>query len=142
MGYKDTYKGIFDQVKSVLEAISDFETVQVAEKFRPAKLPMAVVNTTESEFAKVGGTIGGKQLFNTITFDVVCLIRTTEPDDWFNDILTYTGEVVDAILADRKLNNLVRDCYPILHSPGEIRTGTSLYYGGVVRFAAELFYSP
>jgi len=142
LGYKDTYKAIFDQVKTVLEGISNIETVQIAEKFRPAKLPMAVVNPTEGEFSKIGGTLGAKQLHNVLTFDVICLVRTTEPDDWFEDVLTITGAVVDAVLADRKLNNLVRDCWPILHSPGEIRTASKLYYGGIVRFAAELFYAP
>jgi hypothetical protein len=50
--------------------------------------------------------------------------------------------VVDAILADRTLNGKVKDCIPASFEPSQIRMVNKLYYGGVIRFKALLYYSP
>jgi hypothetical protein len=70
------------------------------------------------------------------------MIRETEPSNWFTDIVSIMGDVVDKILSDRTLNSAVKDVLPTFFSPGEIRTQGKLYYGGVVRFEALLLFTP
>jgi hypothetical protein len=81
-------------------------------------------------------------LENHVTFSVIVMIRETEPSDWFADIISPMGDVMDAIIADSTLNGTVKDVNPIFFSPGEIRTQGKLYYGGVVRFEALLLFTP
>jgi len=137
--YYDSYKAVFDQVKTALQAVTTIKTVVLGEQFRVQDLPMAIISPdpTDTEQAAFAG-----MLDNNIRVSVVILIRETEPTNWFTDIVSVMGDVLDKILTDRTLSNVVRDIIPTMFSPGEIRTGGKLYYGGVVRFRALMFFTP
>ena len=140
MGFKTSYKAIFDALKVLLEDNSDIERAFTGEQFRLTKLPMCIVNPGEMTF-EPAGLVGGTRHFQLeLFFDVVCIVRETEPKNWFDEVLTVTGAVVDVVHANRTLTNTVKDCYPVFHAPGEIRIRNKLYYGGVVRCVAKLFY--
>ena len=139
MTYYETYKAVFDRVKTVLEGVTSIKQVVVGGQFKLTNLPVAIVNPTETNIRQA---VLGEMLENEISFDVVVVIRETEPSDWFNEIISVLGDVTDAILADRTLNGTVKDVIPTFFSPGEITFKQKLYYGGVVRFTAKLFYSP
>jgi hypothetical protein len=142
VGWKTSYQAIFTALKTLLEADSNIERAFTGEQFRLTKLPMAIVNPGETTFTP-GGLVGGTRQFQVeLYFDVLCLVRETEPADWFAEVMTVTGAVVDVLNADRTLSGTVKDCYPVFHAPGEIRTADKLYYGGVVRGFARFFYSP
>jgi len=136
--YYDSYKAVFDQVKAYLEAIASIKSVVLGEQFKVTSLPMAVVNPEPTDIAQA---VFGSMLENKITFSVVLMIRETEPSNWFTDIVSVMGDVVDKILADRGLNGTVKDVIPTFFSPGEIRTQGKLYYGGVVKFSALMFFT-
>ena len=139
MGYYETYKAVFDQVKSILEKVEELKQVFLGESLKLTDLPVAIINPTETTVSQAEI---GDLLENEVTFDVVVVIRETEPEDVFAELLKPLGKVCDAILANRTLNNTVKDVRPTLFSPGEIRFRNKLYYGGVVRFIAKLFYTP
>lgn len=138
MGYYEAYKAVFDAVKSVLAGIPSIKQVSVGERLRVRSLPLAVVNPEETEItqANIGST-----LRNLINFTVILVVRETEPEDWFEEVVSIMGEVVDAFLADRTLNGVLRDVTPTFFAPGEIRFTNRLYYGGAVRFSALKFYA-
>jgi hypothetical protein len=137
--YYVSYKAIFDQVKTYLEAVSSIKAVVLGEQFKVTELPMAVVNPEPTEISQ--GAFG-TLLECRITFSVILVIRETEPTNWFIDIIAVMGDAIDKILSDRTLNSTVKDVIPIFFSPGEIRTQNKLYYGGVVRFSALLLFTP
>ena len=139
MGYYETYKAVFDQVKSVLEKVEELKQVVLGETLKLSDLPVAIINPTETNISQAEI---GDLLENEVTFDVVVVIRETEPEDVFAELVEPLGKICDAILADRTLNNTVKDVRPTFFSPGEIRFKNKLYYGGVVRFTAKLFYAP
>lgn len=139
MTYYETYKAVFDQVKTVLGQVTSIKQVVVGGQFKLTNLPVAIVNPTETNIRQA---VLGEMLENEISFDVVVVIRETEPSDWFNEIISVLGDVTDAILADRTLNGTVKDVIPTFFSPGEITFKQKLYYGGVVRFIAKLYYTP
>lgn len=139
MGYYKTFKAVFDRVKVDLEAKSSIKQVILGEQFKLANLPLAIINPTATTITKI---ILGSTLENVIGFDVLVVIRETEPKDWFQDIVSVMADVVDALLADRTLNGTVKDVGPTAFEPGEIRMMQKLYYGGVVRFEALLHYTP
>jgi len=101
MGYYQTFNGLFAQVKSTLENISSLKQVVLGEQFRLTNLPLAIINPASSVFSQ--GEIGD-MLENTLEFEVLVLIRETEPENWFSDIVQPMCDVVDTILADRTLN--------------------------------------
>ena len=136
--YYDAYKAVFDQAKAGLEAVTAIENVALGEEFRAQELPMAIINPEPTDIEQ--GSFGN-MLENNISFSVVIVIRETEPTDWFTDIVSVMGDVVDKILSDRTLNGTVKDVIPTFFSPGEIRTRGKLYYGGVVRFRALMFFT-
>lgn len=137
--YYDSYKAMFDQVKAFLQALSSIKNVVLGENFKIGDLPMAVINPEPTDISQA---VFGSMLECKITFSVVLMIRETEPTNWFTDIVSVMGDVVDKILTDRTLNRTVKDAIPTFFSPGEIRTGNKLYYGGVVRFEALMFFTP
>jgi hypothetical protein len=137
--YYDSYKTIFDRIKAGLEAVSSIKNVVLGEQFKVTNLPMAVVNPEETEISQAAF---GSMLTNNINFSVVLVIRETEPTNWFTDIVSVMGDALDKILTDRTLNNTVKDVVPTFFSPGEIRTGGKLFYGGVIRFRALAYFSP
>jgi len=100
---------------------------------------MAVINPEPTDISQA---VFGSMLECKITFSVVLMIRETEPTNWFTDIVSLMGDVVDKILSDRTLSNTVKDVLPTFFSPGEIRTGNKLYFGGVIRFSALLLFIP
>lgn len=137
--YYDSYKAVFDQVKAALQAVTAIKTVVLGEKFQVQQLPMAIISPDPTDIEQAAF---GSMLDNGIRISVVILIRETEPANWFTDIVSVMGDVVDKILTDRTLSNTVRDAIPTMFSPGEITTGGKLYYGGVVRFRALMFFTP
>ena len=137
--YYDSYNAVFDQVKTALQAVSTIKTVVLGEQFRVQDLPMAIISPDLTDIEQAAF---GNLLDNNIRISVVILIRETEPANWFTDIVPIMGDVVDKILADRTLSNRVRDTIPTMFSPGEIRTQGKLYFGGVVRFRALMFFTP
>ena len=140
MKYYDAYKAVFDRVKTDLEAFSaTIQNVILAEQFRVLELPMAVITPDPTDIAQA---VFGTTLDNRVNMSVVLLIRETEPTDWFNDIVSVMGDVVDAILADRTLDGKATDIFPTLFAPGEVRTSGKLYYGGIVKFRALMFFTP
>ena len=139
MGYYKTFKDVFDRVKVDLEAKSSIKQVILGEQFKLANLPLAIINPTTTTITKI---ILGSTLGNTIGFDVLIVIRETEPKNWFTDIVSVMGDVVDALLADRNLGGAVKNVTPTAFEPGEIHMMKKLYYGGVVRFEALLHYKP
>jgi len=139
MGYYESYKAVFDQVASAIETVSGINQVVIGERFRIQSLPLAIVNPRETRIVQAEI---GDLLQNMIEFDVFLIVRETEPDDWFTDVLDPLGDVLDAILADRTLNGTVKDVIPTLFSPGEITFQNRLYYGGLARFSALMFYTP
>lgn len=137
--YYDTYKAVFDRVKTILETVSSIKNTVLGEQFKVADLPMAIINPEPTDISQA---VFGSMLENKIGFSVVLMIRETEPTNWFTDVVSPMGDVVDAILADRTLNLTVNDVIPTFFGPGEIRTQGKLYYGGVLRFEALLFFTP
>ena len=139
MTYYVTYKAVFDRVKVDLEAKNSIKQVVLGEQFKLVNLPLAIINPTTTGIRSV---ILGSTLENVIGFDVLVVIRETQPKDWFEDIVSIMADVIDAVLADRTLNGTVKDVAPTRFEPGEIKMMQKLYYGGVVRFEAMLLYKP
>ena len=139
MGFYDAYKAIFDQFKTVLGTISSLNSVVVGRVSRPKTLPVAYVYPLESEIEQANI---GETLLNRLNVEVMVVIRETEPEDWFTDIVPIMGEVVDVVLADRSLAGSAKDVVPTLFSPVEITLMERLYYGGVIRFQVQYFYTP
>ena len=119
--------------------VQSLQTVVLGEQFSIGNLPKAIINAEPSPIAR--GTMGSL-LKVFVTFTVVLIIREYEPKDWFEDVITVMGEVVDAILADRTLGGLVKDCYPVAFAPGEVKFQDKILYGGDILFKAELWYEP
>jgi hypothetical protein len=137
--FYNSYKALFDRVKVDLEAVDSIKRVVLGEQFKVTELPMATINPEPTDIALAAL---GTMLENHVTFSVIVMIRETEPTDWFADILSPMGDVMDAIIADSTLNGTVKDVNPVFFSPGEIRTQGKLYYGGVVRFSAIVLFTP
>ena len=136
--YYDAYKAVFDRVKANLETVSSIKAVVLGEQFRLTELPLAIVNPEPTEISQAA--FGGI-LDNKIGISIVLMIRETEPSNWFTDIISVMGDALDKILSDRTLNNTVRDIIPTVFGPGEIRTQNKLFYGGVLKLQAFMFFT-
>lgn len=139
MGFYTSYKAVFDDVKTKLEAIDSIKRVVTEERFSVTDLPMAVVNMEETAISQA---IIGTMLACNISFTVIVFVMETEPTDWFTDIITIMGDVVDKILSDRSLSGSVKDVTPTYFTPGEAYVKERLYYGGAIRFQALMHFTP
>jgi hypothetical protein len=119
--------------------VASLKTVVLGEQFTLGDLPKAIIN---AEDAPIDQANLGSSLNVHVNFSVVCVIRDYKPKEWFIDIIPVMCDVVDAILADRSLNGTVMDVTPTGFYPGDITFDDHLYFGGVIRFRAELLYTP
>jgi hypothetical protein len=148
--FYDSYKAVFEAVKSVLvyvpaqeenpaKGVEALKSVVLGEQFTYGDLPKAVINAEPSPIAP--GEMGN-QLDVSLSFSVILVIQEYEPSDWFEDIISVMGDVVDAVLADRTLGGKLKDCFPVASAPGEIKFQDKLLFGGVVRFKGVLWFEP
>ena len=139
MGFYTSYKAVFDQLDATISAIASIKQTVTGEQFKISSLPLAIINPEDTSITQ--GEIGDL-LECVIGFSVVIVVRETEPEDWFNEVISVMGDVADAILSDRTLNGTVKDVIPTFFSPGEITFRNRLYYGGLIRFSALMHYTP
>ena len=155
-GFYDCYKAVFDAIKTALEyvpavpaegevpevpaqGIESIGTVVLGEQFTPGGLPKAIIN---AEAAPIGQASMGDFLEARVRGSIILVIREYEPEDWFTDIISVMGDVVDALLADRSLGGVCFDSTPTGFSPGEVKFKEKVYFGGVVRWEAIVHYAP
>ena len=165
--FYDSYKAVFDAIKSALvyvpaveavpahdevaevpavpaHGVAELKTVLVGEQFTLDQLPKATINpipgpmTSLSHDNFLGVTIRGV---------ITVAIQEYKPKDWFNDVILPMGAVVDAILGDRKLGGVCKDCVTTEFAPGEIKFKDAsgkdrLLYGGDIFFEAIVWFKP
>ena len=140
MGFYTSYKAVFDDVKSKLEAKDSIKQVVFSEQLRVKQLPLAFINPESTDITQA---TFGEMLECAVGFSVIVLVRETEPTDVFEEVATVMGDVIDVVLADRKLSGSVEDVTPVAFTPGEISLpGQKLYWGGVIRFSALMYFTP
>ena len=137
MGFYAEYKAVFDAVKAAIQTKNTIKTVILGEQFTMGDLPKAIINAEPSRISQLTGEL----LEVRVGFSVVLVILEYEPKDWFTDVISVMGDVVDAVLADRSLGGSAFDCTPTGFAPGEIRFKDKLLFGGVVRFEAVVHYA-
>ena len=169
MGFLSKYSAVFSAVKSMLtyvpaiphvpavpahddvpevpevlavpaSGVASLKTVVLGEQFTLGDLPKAIIN---AEGSPIASAAMDDMLSVKVNFSVVCVIRDYAPKDWFVDIIPVMSDVVDAILADRSLKGTVMNVTPTAFYPGEIKFGDDkVLFGGVVRFSAEIWFTP
>jgi len=139
MSFYACYKAVFDAVKATVETKSAIETVILGERFTVGGLPKAILN---AEPAPIGQATMGELLEVKVRGSIVLVILEYEPKDWFTDIISVMGDVVDAILEDRTLGGVAFDCRPTGFAPGEIKFKEKVFFGGVVRWEAIVHHAP
>ena len=149
-GFYVSYKAVFDAVKTALvyvpaeeevpaQGVESIGTVVLGEQFTHGNLPKAIIN---AEAAPIGQASMGDFLEARVRGSIVLVIREYEPEDWFTDIISVMGDVMDALLADRTLGGVCFDSTPTGFAPGEVKFKDKMYYGGVVRWEAIMHYAP
>ncbi len=139
MGFYEAYKAVFDAVKAAVDTKTSIKTVILGEQFALGALPKAIIN---AEPSPIGQAAMGELLGVRVRGTVLLVILDYEPEDWFAEVITVMGDVVDAILADRSLGGAAFDCCPVGFAPGEIKFQDKTLYGGVVRWEAMVNYEP
>jgi len=139
MGFYDQYKGIFDQIKLELEELKIFKQIFLGEKIRLQSFPLAVINPLENSMNK---PFASDLIENRVGVEIYVIIRETEPENWFEDVIVPLCTVLDKLMSDSTLNGKVKDLIPRLLSPGEIRFSNKMFYGGLIRLEALMYYNP
>src|SRR5512139_999859 len=139
MGFYDSYRAVFDAVKAAIQTKSAIKTVVLGEQFTMGQLPKAIISAEPSPMKQA---ILGEMIEDRVRGSIVLVIMSNQPKDWFANIITVMGDVVDALLEDRTLGGAAFDCIPTGFTPGEIKFKEASYYGGEVRFEAVINYEP
>lgn len=138
MGLLEQYQALFEKVKEALQGVSSLKSILIGEAFRLGELPTALVTPREM----VGERLAMASILEyTVNFDVLILIRETEPEDWFTEIIPIMCEAFDALMGDDTLGGKVKALTPTLFSPGEITARNHLFYGGLIRLQAVILHT-
>jgi hypothetical protein len=146
--FYDAYNDIFEEIKDTLvslkPAIKQVLMGESGNKWNLQKLPCAIINPGNAPFnpSDTAGWASVDSFAVEINGSVLLLVRNSEPDDWFLQIIKPLSDIVDAIFADRTLGNNADDCVITLFAPGEANVRNALYYGGIVGFKATIDYTP
>ena len=159
--FYDSYKAVFDAIKTALvyvpavpahdevpevpaHGVPELKTVLVGEQFTFDWLPKAIINPVPGPI----GNLSNDNFLSVVVRGVITVaIQEYKPKDWFIDVISPMGAVVDAILADRKLGGACKDCVTTEFAPGEIKFKDAagkdrLLYGGDILFEATVWFSP
>ncbi|MEM2166629.1 MAG: hypothetical protein QW619_05435 [Candidatus Bathyarchaeia archaeon] len=137
MRFYEVYKPVFEVVRNRIMGIAGVKQVVLGEQVRLHNLPLAVINPSSAATAPI--TLEG-DLRALIRFDIYLIIRVSEPEDLFEDIISLMCDIVDVILSDRTLSGSALDIRLTNFAPGEVRFQNNLYYGGLLSFEATVFY--
>ena len=118
MGFYTKYKAVFDNMKVLIAAKDSIEQVFVGEQLKIQDFPVAIINPAQDNISYAAAE---KLLENRMTVDVILLAKESEPDNWFESVISPMCDIVDAILADQTITASVSDAWPILFAPGEFR---------------------
>lgn len=139
-GYPKYYE-IITKLRAILEG-KGYTVVEV-EPWKYSDAPLAIISPALIGFE----TIAQRDAFAyTAGIDITLILRETEPEDWFADVVSKLWAVVDAIIADATLGGTVKWIYPVTVAPGRIskageRPPTKLYYGGLITLNAQRLYN-
>jgi hypothetical protein len=139
LGFCARFKAFFDAVKVAIETKSAIKTVVLGEQFTMGQLPKAIISAEPSPIKQ---TIQGDIIEARVRGSILLVIMSNQPKDWFANIISVMGDVVDALLEDRTLGGAAFDCTPAGFTPGEIKFKEASYYGGEVRFEAVIHHEP
>lgn len=162
--FYDSYKGVFDAIQAALvyvpavpavpahdglpevkavpaKGVAELKTVLIGEQFTFDMLPKATINPIPGPITPLSND---NFLSVTIRGVITVAIQEYKPKDWFKDVILPMGSVVDAILADRKLKGVAKDCITTEFAPGEIKFKDAagkdrLLYGGDIFFEATVW---
>lgn len=142
MGFEKDYTRIFDYLYDTLSAMPN-EIKQViykesSNKFALQRWPCALINpgrfTMDPADTFRIADVGNYTL--DIRGEIIIIIREVDSEDWFPEMMTSIGAVVDAIFADQTLGGTCFMAWPSAGGPGEITVQNTLYYGGVISIRA------
>lgn len=136
MTYYQSYKAVFDRVKTLIEGKSAIRKVILGSPPILTDLPLALINP---ETTTIQQAVFGRTVENHLAFEVVLIVQKTDPADWFDDIISVMGDVVDALMSDQTLNGAANEVVPVFFAPGEVAFSNAIYYGGLVRFEVVFF---
>ena len=143
MGTWETfYDGVFDAIETLVGAVTGINQVVNGKKFVLKKTPCVVVNPGEFDMDSEMG--GGRNVKFTVVarWELIVVIRETEPDDWFDEVVSKMGAVLDAFVADPEVGSTLIDSTPMKFSPGSVELGGKVYYGGTIRFEGLAEWTP
>ena len=136
MGFEAVYTAIFDDLNDTIEALSSIEQVIYKTEGRGAikGLPCVFINPGRWALDPVDrenvASLGTYAL--DIRGQLVVIIRESDPDNWFEEIISPISDIVDAIFADQTLGGTCALAWPIEGGPGDINFNNKLYYGGSI----------
>jgi len=133
MSFKQKYLNVLSAIQSTLQNCSSVKTVVLGERFKLGELPQAVVNVADMKISSSAMS----RLQAVLNFQVIIIIRETEPENWVTNIVDIMADVLEQFYSDKTLGGSVDYIYPTFFSPGRITFENKLYYGGAVGFQAQ-----
>lgn len=141
MPFESEYTAIFDYIDAtilLLDSINSTLYKEASNKFKLKKLPCAMINPGRWRLDPSDGTlvadVGNYCL--DIQGEIIILIRESDSDKWYDEMITPIADIVDAIFADQTLGGTCLIAWPHEGGPGEITVMNTLYYGGSVGIRA------
>ena len=137
MGFKAEYTAIFDDIEETIKALPSVKQViykEASNKFKLKKFPCAMINPGRFRLDPSDGTLVAdvSDYCLDIRGEIIVLIRESDSDDWFDEIIDPIADIVDAIFADQTLGGTCLIAWPHEGGPGEITVQNTLYYGGSI----------
>lgn len=145
MGIASVINNALAQVKLICD---NYGTASVGVgRYRVGNFPIILVSPgrTDKGLEAMSGRLSEHDLL-TINFDIIVLVKDTEPADWATEVITTMGSIFDAIENNPTLGATVEDCYGVFLEPARLSiTGLEgpaqkIYYGGMMSFKALAFY--
>jgi len=136
MGFKAVYTAIFDDLEATIKALSSIKQVIYKKEGRGVIRELPCVFINPGRWLLEPADSMNVASLNTYALDIrgtlVVLIRESDPDNWFDEIIDPISDIVDAIFADQTLGGTCDLAWPNAGGPGEVTLNNKLYYGGSI----------
>lgn len=141
MGFEANYTAIFDYLDAMALALSSINSTLYKEannKFKLKKLPVAMINPGSWRLDPADSVIIADvdNYALDVRGEIIILIRESDSDEWFGEIIGPISDIVDAIYADQTLGGTCLVAWPHEGGPGQITVQNTIYYGGSIGIRA------
>ncbi len=141
-GFASWLGDLFGAIEAKAATVTGINQVVNGEKWALTKPPTVVVNPKKITTSGVDQDLGASTRTFVVQWELVVVVSTAEPNDWWGDVVTPLGALADAFIGYGTLGGKALGSELVDVEIGSVPISGAAYSGGVLRFESLATWTP